>query len=48
PKPVNKLIAETADETELFEGALTRRQLRLVLGGKMDARDANELKVLFA
>lgn len=48
PKPVNKLIAETGDEIELFEGALTRRQLRLVLGGKMMAKDANELKVLFA
>jgi acyl-CoA hydrolase len=47
PKPVNPLIAETAEEIELYEGALRRRQLRLVLGGKMKAKDADELKALF-
>ncbi|MEO6548907.1 MAG: acyl-CoA thioesterase [Ferruginibacter sp.] len=47
PKPVNLLIAETLDEKELYEGALRRRQLRLVLGGKMKARDAEQLKALF-
>ena len=47
PKPINKLIAETKEEIELFEGALRRRQLRLVLGGKMMAKDADELKALF-
>ena len=29
------------------EGALRRRQLRLVLGGKMKAEDADELRALF-
>lgn len=48
PKPVNHLIAETDDEKLLYESALTRRQLRLVLGGKMKAKDADELKALFA
>ena len=47
PKPINKLIAVTKEEIELFEGALRRRQLRLVLGGKMMAKDADELKALF-
>ncbi len=47
PRPVNKLIPETEDEIKLFEGALRRRQLRLVLGGKMKAEDAGELKALF-
>ena len=47
PKSVNHLIAETAEEIELYEGALRRRQLRLVLGGKMKAKDADELKALF-
>ena len=47
PKPVNQLIAETDEEKELYEGALRRRQLRLVLGGKMKARDADELRALF-
>ena len=47
PKPVPQFIAETREETTLFEGALRRRQLRLVLGGKMKAEDAGELKALF-
>ncbi|MEI8059555.1 MAG: acyl-CoA thioesterase [Ferruginibacter sp.] len=47
PRPVNQLIPETDDEKKLFEGALRRRQLRLVLGGKMKAEDAGELKALF-
>lgn len=47
PVAVNPLIAETAEEIELYNGALRRRQLRLVLGGKMKAADAGELKALF-
>src|SRR4029079_3497066 len=43
PKPVNPLIAETEEEQQLYDGALRRRQLRLVLGGKMKAGDAGEL-----
>jgi len=45
--PVPELVPETTDEVELFEGALRRRQLRLILGGKMKANDALELKALF-
>jgi acyl-CoA hydrolase len=47
PRKVNQLIPETEEEIILFEGALRRRQLRLVLGGKMKAEDAGELKALF-
>ena len=47
PQQVNQLIAETAGEKELYEGALRRRQLRLVLGGKMKPEDAQELKAIF-
>jgi acyl-CoA hydrolase len=47
PKQVNTLVPETAEEIKLFEGALRRRQLRLVLGGKMKADDAGGLKALF-
>jgi acyl-CoA hydrolase len=47
PKPVNKLIPESEDEIKLFEGALRRRQLRLILGGKMKPEEAVELKALF-
>ena len=35
------------EEKKIFDGALRRRQLRLVLGGKMKAEDAVELKALF-
>ncbi|HEY9533657.1 MAG TPA: acyl-CoA thioesterase [Mucilaginibacter sp.] len=44
---VPELIPETDAEKELFAGALRRRQLRLVLGGKMKADEATELKALF-
>ena len=46
--PVPELKPETAEETELFNGALRRRQLRLVLAGKMSPDDATELRALFA
>lgn len=45
--PVPSLVPETAEEIELFDGALRRRQLRLILGGKMLPADAKELKALF-
>lgn len=47
PRQVPKLIPETEDENMLFESALRRRQLRLILGGKMKPVDAVELKALF-
>jgi len=47
PRPVNTLIPETADEIALFESALRRRQIRLILGGKMKPEEASELKALF-
>jgi acyl-CoA hydrolase len=48
PRPVNKIVPESDDEVFLFEGALRRRQLRLILGGKMKPEDALELKALFS
>ncbi len=47
PRQVPLLIAETEEEKILFESALRRRQLRLILGGKMKPDDATELKALF-
>jgi acyl-CoA hydrolase len=47
PNKVPELIPETEDEKERFNGALRRRQLRLILGGKMKVDDAAELKALF-
>jgi hypothetical protein len=31
----------------MFEGALRRRQLRLILAGRMNPQDAKELKSIF-
>jgi acyl-CoA hydrolase len=47
PMAVPPVHPETEEEIRLFEGALRRRQLRLILGGKMKANDAAELKALF-
>ncbi len=47
PIEVPKVLPETEEEQERFEGALRRRQLRLVLAGKMKPTDATELKALF-
>jgi hypothetical protein len=44
---VPKLVPETDLEKERFEAALRRRQLSLVLSGKLKAADATELKSLF-
>jgi acyl-CoA hydrolase len=47
PTKVPVLVPETEDEKKLFDGALRRRQIRLILGGKMKPDDASELKALF-
>ncbi len=47
PRPVNKLVPETEAEIKLYESALRRRQIRLILGGKLKPNDAEELKALF-
>jgi acyl-CoA hydrolase len=47
PVTVPHLLPETEDEVKLFDSALRRRQLRLILGGKMKPQDAEELKALF-
>ena len=47
PVEVPAVIAETEWEKERFEGALRRKQLSLVLAGKMKPNDATELKALF-
>jgi acyl-CoA hydrolase len=47
PRKVPDLVPETESEKRMFEGALRRRQLRLILGGKMKPEDAGELKALF-
>lgn len=47
PVPVPPVLPESAEEKLRFEGALRRRQLSLILGGRMKPDDATELKALF-
>ena len=47
PRTVPELIPETEEEKRLFDGALRRRQVRLILAGKMKPNDALELKAFF-
>jgi acyl-CoA hydrolase len=47
PKLVPSVVPETEEEKKTFDGALRRRQLRLILGGKMKPQDAEELRALF-
>ena len=47
PVKVPSLVPETELEKERFDGALRRKQLSLVLAGKMRPDDATELKALF-
>ena len=48
PAKVPKVNPETDLEKKRFDGALRRRQLSLILAGKLKAQDASELKALFA
>ena len=48
PIEVHPLLPESAEEKQRFDGALRRRQLALILSGKMKPEDATELKALFA
>ena len=47
PITVPEVVPETEQEKELYAGALRRRELRLILAGKMKPGEANELKSLF-
>lgn len=47
PIQVPELVPETEEEIMRYEGALRRKQLALILAGRMKASDATELKKLF-
>ena len=47
PLPVPQVVPESDEEKTRFEGALRRRQLALLLAGKIKPEDASELRALF-
>lgn len=47
PLKVPQIVPETEQEKALFDGAERRREVRLVLGGKMKAQDASALRNYF-
>ncbi len=47
PIDVPAVIPETDDEKARYTSALRRRQLRLVLAGRLKPQEANELRALF-
>lgn len=44
---VPDLVPETDEEKQRYDGALRRRQLSLILAGRMKPSDANELRAIF-
>ena len=47
PVDIPEIEPETKEEKALYDGALRRRQLRLILSGRMKPSEANELKSIF-
>lgn len=48
PKKAPEVIALTAEEKKRFDSAPRRREVRLILGGRMKAEDATNLKAYFS
>ncbi|WP_236980699.1 acyl-CoA thioesterase [Membranihabitans maritimus] len=48
PSKAPGIIPESKREKELFEGALRRRDLRLIMAGRMDPKSADHLKKIFS
>ncbi len=47
PTPAPPVLALTGEEKKRYESAMRRRELRLLLSGRIKAKDANEIKGLF-
>ena len=47
PTDVPEVEPQTEEEKMMYDGALRRRQLRLILAGRMKPQEANELKSIF-
>lgn len=48
PAPVPPLLPLSSEENQLYEGAARRRELRLILSGRMKAKDASLLRQYFS
>jgi acyl-CoA hydrolase len=48
PIEIAPIVPQSEEEISRFEGALRRRQLSLILSGRMKPSEASELKALFA
>uniref|UniRef100_UPI00356A3B56 acyl-CoA thioesterase n=1 Tax=Lutibacter sp. TaxID=1925666 RepID=UPI00356A3B56 len=48
PITIPQITPETDLEKQRYEGALRRKQLSLILSGKMKPQEATELKAIFA
>lgn len=48
PKQVPQVVTESEDEQKLYDGAARRREVRLVLAGRLKPEEALGLKALFA
>ncbi len=47
PVKVPEAVPETEEEKKKYESALRRRELRLIMAGRMKPKDAHELKLIF-
>lgn len=47
PKSVPAVLALSQDEQNMYESAARRREMRLILSGRMKAQDATEIRKLF-
>lgn len=45
---VPELVPESAEEMELYENALTRRELRLILAGRLKPKDAQSIQAVIS
>jgi acyl-CoA hydrolase len=48
PTPVPAVIPLTNEEQQLFDGAARRREVRLVLSGRIKPEEASEIRALFS
>jgi acyl-CoA hydrolase len=48
PKPVPEVIPLSSEEEQLYESAARRREVRLVLSGRMKPEQASEIRALFS